>query len=141
MSTTDPTLTLIRNTCTAIAVALGVTRSVALAGFLHMPDWSIAASMVLFVITVPAAAWAAYQLRIRRILAEKQAAIAEKHAAEQRAVAAETRVVQLSEAVLSEEEDRALWDSIPAATSVEDTCAFGLKVVPINQYRGYPQAG
>ncbi|MEU8371257.1 hypothetical protein [Micromonospora tulbaghiae] len=44
--------------------------------------------------------------------------------------------------LLDGDEDRALWASIPASGSDEDTCAFNAtNVVAINQFRSWPQAG
>lgn len=57
-----------------------------------------------------------------------------------RAEAAELKVIHMSDAVLDDEADKALWDSIPAAKIDEDTCAFGLNVVVLNQHR-FPRAG
>ena len=60
-----------------------------------------------------------------------------------RAEAAEWETARLrrNETLLDGDEDQELWDSVPAAaTNMEDTCAFGTVVVPINRFR-YPQAG
>lgn len=62
-----------------------------------------------------------------------------------RAAAAERTVVELKRTVelLDGDEDRALWDSVPAAGSLEeDTCVFGKEVIALNQWRlRYPKAG
>ncbi|AXH89374.1 hypothetical protein [Micromonospora aurantiaca] len=77
-------------------------------------------------------------LGIRLIIGRERYA---RHVAAQWEAAKARRQAEQAE-LLDGDEDRALWASIPAAGSDEDTCAFtATNVIAINQYRSWPQAG
>jgi len=64
---------------------------------------------------------AAWRLHVRKLRAEQ----AEWLAARRRR----------QDTILDGDEDRQLWDSVPPKTIDEDTIAFGVNVVALNQYR------
>lgn len=120
----------IRNT-TAVAAGLLVALRVAdLAGAITLATVEGFAVLTGFLACGIAAAWCGYRIKARRLEAAKAAA-------ERRAKYAEWEAARLrrQETLLDGDEDRALWDSIPALGSEHDTCAFGKDVIVLAQRR------
>jgi hypothetical protein len=82
-----------------------------------------------FVIGACATGW---RLHVDKIRAEQRAERAERKAERAEWEAARQR---RDETLLDGDEDKALWDSVPALGNEHDTCAFGTNVHALNQYR------
>jgi high-affinity Fe2+/Pb2+ permease len=70
----------------------------------------------------------AWRLQVRKLCARAQAA------------EWEAKRARREDVLLDGDEDRALWDSVPAASVDDDTCGIDANVVALSRYR-FPQAG
>lgn len=95
-----------------------------------LPEYVWLCMLPFFIAGIGVAAWSSYRIRVF------QAEVA-KEAAESRAQVAELEAARLrrQETLLDGDEDQALWDSVPALGSENDTCAFGTQVVVLDQHR------
>jgi hypothetical protein len=123
------TLRWARATLTTLAVLAAVLVSYRLrrASELGMTDLLTSTGALVLLVGAMGSAWCLHvrKLRARAEIAEWEAARARRE-----------------DTLLDGEEDRALWDSIPAAASEidADTCGIGLNVVALDQRR-FPKAG
>lgn len=124
----DRTHRLIRNAGSSMAAALVGVRVADLTGAVTLTTHGGAGVLVAFIASALIAAWGGYRIKARNL--------------EQRAQSAEWEAARLRrDELLDDDADRELWDSIPAHPIDDDTCAFGLNVIAINQYSRYPEAG
>ncbi|MET8265913.1 hypothetical protein ABZU92_18195 [Micromonospora arida] len=120
----------IRAAARTLCAALLSIRVADIFGVIDLAEYVWLGMLPFFIAGIGVAAWSSYRIRAHR--AEVAA-----EAAEQRAQVAELEAARLrrQETLLDGDEDQALWDSVPAAGSQDDTCAFGTQVVVLDQRR------
>jgi len=118
------TLRSARAICTVLAAlaATGLSYRIWRASTLGGVELLTAVGTAVLLIGALGTGWA---MHIRTVRAQQQAERAAWVATSQRR----------QEMLLDGEEDRALWGSVPALGSDQDTCAFGTQVVVLDQHR------
>ncbi|PWR08549.1 hypothetical protein DKT68_15135 [Micromonospora acroterricola] len=126
----DRTLRWARNASAVIAASIASLRVADAIDVILLPEVVSVAAIAPFIASVVTAVGCGYRIKARRLERDKASA-------EKRAKYAEWENVRLrrQETLLDGEEDKELWDSVPAASNMEDTCAFGTQVVVLDQRR------